>query len=383
MGLFPEASGSVTMNHSMASMMVYLKAFMIALLVLWAAGCHSNPSSQEGPITPKFVYRDPFNWPISTPAAQRLDTVRVAAGMQEVKRNTFILAFLVVRNDSLILEYYNGYLKENDFEIHSETKSFTSALVGIAIDKGIIHSAQDKILGFFPDLDTIGLDPRKRDWTIEQFLTMRSGLDWDEGADHSSIYTDKVNWLLATLKIPLAYAPGERFIYTTPNANLLSGILTRTSGMSTYDFAEQNLFKLLNIAVRDWLTDPQGIYAGGSGSRFTPRDLARFGQLYLRNGMIDGKQIVSKGWIQQTLIPRNQQPLIWADFTAVNYGYFWWNNYTAQDSVFMAGGFAGQFIFVVPAKNMVIVTIGNDNVTTDQANVNENIVIGIVKQYFL
>jgi CubicO group peptidase (beta-lactamase class C family) len=153
--------------------------------------------------------------------------------------------------------------------------------------------------------------------------------------------------------------------------------------MSTYDFAEQNLFKPLNITVHDWLTDPQGIYAGGSGSRFTPRDMARFGQLYLHNGMIDGKQIVSKSWIQQTLIPRNQLPLVWGDFTSVNYGYLWWSNYTAQDSVFMAGGFAGQFIFVVPARNMIIVTIGNDNVSTGQASINENIIIGIVKRYFL
>jgi len=152
--------------------------------------------------------------------------------------------------------------------------------------------------------------------------------------------------------------------------------------MPTYDFAEQNLFKPLNITVRDWLTDPQGIYAGGSASRFTPRDMARFGQLYLHNGVIERKKIVSKSWIQQTLIPIKQQPLSRGDFASVNHGYLWWNNYTTQDSVFMAAGLAGQFIFVVPAENMIIVTLGNDNVTTGQASVNENIVIGIVKRHF-
>jgi CubicO group peptidase (beta-lactamase class C family) len=153
--------------------------------------------------------------------------------------------------------------------------------------------------------------------------------------------------------------------------------------MSTYDFAEKVLFQPLKISVRDWLTDPQGIYSGGSSSRFTPRDLARLGQLYLHNGMIDGRQIVSKGWVQQSLISRNQQNLIWGDFTSTNYGYLWWNNYSSTDSVFMAAGFAGQFIFVIPTKNMIIVTTGNDNVTTDQANINEIIIIGIVKRYFL
>lgn len=345
-------------------------------------GCDNNPSSQTT-FTSNFTYREPYAWPISTPAAQGLDTVRVSSGLQEIRKNPFIFSFLVVRNDSLVLEYYNGYLKENDFDLHSATKSITSALVGIAIDHGLIRSVQDKVLNFFPGFDTTNIDPRKRGWTIEHFLTMRSGIDWDEGIDHSSIFKDNVNWIYATLSLPLRYAPGESFIYMTPNANVLSAIVTHASGMSTYDFAEQNLFQPLRIAVRDWVTDPQGIYAGGSGSRYTPRDLARIGQLYLHNGVLDGKQVLSKEWIQKSIIPRNQQPFVQGDLSSVNYGYMWWTNFSAQDSVFYAGGFAGQFIFVVPAKNMVIVTIGNDNVTTNQATVNENLIINIVKQYFL
>jgi CubicO group peptidase (beta-lactamase class C family) len=356
-----------------------LSLFLIAVV----PGCQSNPASGGNTSASKFVYRDPYAWPVSSGAVQGFDSARVSAGVQEIAKNSFIFSFLVVKNDSLVLEYYNGFLKNNDFEIHSATKSVTSTLIGIAIDRGLIRSVQEKVLSFFPDLDTAGLDPRKRDWTIEQFLTMRSGFDWDETADHTSLFTSSVNWLHTALKLPLRYAPGERFLYATPNSNVLSGILTRSSGMSTYEFAEKYLLEPLRISVRDWLTDPQGIYAGGSGSRYTARDLARLGQLYLKNGMVDGKQIVSKAWIQQTLVPRNQQPLVWGDFTSVNYGYQWWNNYSAQDSLFMAAGFAGQFVFVVPARNMVIVVTGNDNVTTTQAGINEIVVIGIVKRYFL
>lgn len=298
-------------------------------------------------------------------------------------RNTsFLWSFLVVRNDSLILEYYSTYQKENDFDIHSAAKSFTSALVGIAIDKGIIKSVQDKILSFFPDYDTTGIDPRKRDWTIEQFLTMRSGFDWDEAADHSSLYTDNVNWIYTSLGLPLKYAPGERFVYATPNVNLLSGIITRASGMSTYQFAEKYLFTPLRISVRSWVQDPQGVFTGGAGMSFTPRDLARLGQLYLHNGVCDGVQVVSRQWVQQTLIPRNQTNTTWGDLPSVNYGYLWWNNYQPPDSIFMAAGFAGQFVFVVPSKNMVIVTIGNDNYPIDQASANETVIIGIAKKYF-
>ncbi len=359
------------------------KISFLLILAFSAFGCQGNPASDGSTTNSKFTYRDPYAWPVSTPAAQGLDQAKVSAAVQEIGKNPFIYSFLVVHSDSLVLEYYNGYLKGNDFDIHSATKSLTSALIGIAIDQGLIRSVQDKILGFFPDLDTSNLDPRKRDWTIEQFLTMRSGIDWDETADHTSTFTPSVNWMSTALKLPLEYSPGDRFVYTTPNANVLSGIVTRVSGMSTYDFAEKVLFQPLKISVRDWLTDPQGIYSGGSSSRFTPRDLARLGQLYLHNGMIDGRQIVSKGWVQQSLISRNQQNLIWGDFTSTNYGYLWWNNYSSTDSVFMAAGFAGQFIFVIPTKNMIIVTTGNDNVTTDQANINEIIIIGIVKRYFL
>ena len=368
----------------MAPTIRWLTLPLVLFLVLSVlAGCKESSTSAETPSVPTFTHRDPYSWPISTPAAQGLDTARVSAGIDEIGKSPFILSFLLVRNDLLVLEHYNGYLKENDFQIHSATKSVMSALVGIAVDRGIIRSTQEKILSYFPDLDTSGIDPRKRDWTIEHFLTMRSGLDWEETADHSSIFTEKVNWLHTALRLPLKYAPGERFTYTTPNANVLSGILTRVSGMSTYEFAEKYLFQPLGISVRDWLTDPQGVFAGGTGSRFSPRDLARFGQLYLHNGLIDGKQIVSRAWIQQSLIPRNQQPLVWGDFASVNYGFLWWNNYSSQDSLFMASGFAGQFIIVVPAKNMVIVTIGEDNVSATQADVNERKVIGIVRKYFL
>jgi CubicO group peptidase (beta-lactamase class C family) len=151
--------------------------------------------------------------------------------------------------------------------------------------------------------------------------------------------------------------------------------------MSTYDFAERYLFTPLKISVRAWLTDPQGVYAGGTGMMFTPRDLARLGQLYLHNGNIDGTQIISRQWIQQTLISRNPSNRTWGDLQSVNYGYLWWNNYDSRDSLFMAAGFAGQFVFVIPAKNMVIVTIGDDNLSTDQASINEGVMIGILNKY--
>lgn len=361
----------------------YFRLSALVILTGAVSGCHSNSASPDISSQSPFTYRDPYPWPAASPSSQGLDSVRVNAALQEVRSRSFFWSLIVIKNDTLVVEYYKSPLnKDNDYEIHSAAKSFTSTLLGIAIDQGKIVSSQDKVLSFFPDLDTAGIDPRKRSWTLEHFLTMQSGIDWDETADHSAIFPDNVNWMYTALKLPLRANPGERFIYTTPNVNVLSGLLTRTTGMPTYDFAEKNLFTPLKISVRAWLKDPQGIYIGGTGMMFTPRDLARLGQLYLHNGSVDGKQIISRQWIQQTLAPRLSANRTWGDLKSVNYGYLWWNNYDSRDSLCMAAGFAGQFIFVVPAKNMVIVTIGDDNVTTDQASLNENILIGILRTYF-
>jgi CubicO group peptidase (beta-lactamase class C family) len=362
---------------------MWMKLAPVIVLAAVLGGCHDNPAASNIAASPQFTYRPPFDWPLSNPRSQGMDTLRVAAGLSQVKVNPFMSSFLVVRNDSLVIEYYNGLQKENDFDIHSASKSFISALVGIAIDRGFLGSTQDRILSYFPGLDTAGIDSRKQGWTVEQFLTMRSGIDWVETDDHTSLFTDNVDWLNTALELPLKYSPGERFVYTSPNVNVLSAIIARAAGMSTYEFAERYLFTPLNISVRDWARDPQDVFLGGTGMRFRPRDLARFGQLYLHNGLLDGKQIVPRDWIQESLVPRNQQESTWGAFSAVNYGYLWWNNYDAQDSVFMAAGYAGQFIFVVPAQNMVIVTIGYDDVTTAQADAHETTIIEIVKQYFL
>jgi CubicO group peptidase (beta-lactamase class C family) len=353
------------------------------ILALTGVGCNTNPVTEGNPAFPPFVYRNPYPWPISTPASQGMDTAKVSALLREIRTQTFLFSFLAVCNDSLVIEYYRAFVKETDFLIYSAAKSFTSALVGIAIDRGFIPSEEANVLGYFPDFDTTKIDTRKRGWTIEHFLTMKSGIDWNEAADHSTQFPNNSNWMNTILHLPLRYPPGVSFIYTTPNVHVLSGILTRASGMSTYDFAEKYLFTPLNISVQYWGTDPQGIYIGGTEMAFTPRDLARFGQLYLHDGLVDGRQIISSRWIRQTLIPRNESNSTWGALQSVNYGYLWWNNYDSRDSLFMAVGFAGQFIIVLPARNMVIVTTGNGNVTTSQASLNEDTILGIVARYFL
>ncbi len=361
----------------------------IAILLLWVSavvtGCGLNEvGGGGGGVSSGLAYRAPYAWPLSTPAAQGMDSARTLGGLRQIWSSEFLTSFLIVRNDKLVLEYYApGIVPENDFNVQGISGNFISALVGIALDNRSLPSVNEQVLDFFPSFDTTHLDARKRLWTIEHLLTMRSGMDWNENTTHSSLFTSGNNWINVDLGLPLQSAPGDTFIYTLPNANILAAILNRVSGSSIYEFAESNLFERLNIAVRSWAADPQGIYLGGGDMRFTPRDLARFGQLYLHNGLIDGRQIIPRSWIQQSLAPRNKESAVKGDFKSLNFGYLWWTNADGGDSLFFASGYGGQMILVSPSRSMIIVVIADDMVGIQQAGMNEEAVIAIIRNYFL
>lgn len=331
-----------------------------------------------------WVFRPPYAWPTSTPVAQGMDTAATSLALQELRSSPWVLSYLVVRNDSLVVEYYrNGLTELNDYDLYSASKSINSALIGLAIHRGFIRSVNDKVLDYFPDFDTTNLDPRKRLWTIEHFLTMRAGFDWVEQTDHSSQFPPGSNWVHAALGLPLKNNPGEAFTYASPCSNILSALLAAAAKQSTYDFAEEQLFTPLKISVRYWYQDPQKVYAGGAGMVFTPRDMARFGQLYLHEGMIEGKEILPRSWILQTITPHNTTPYQWGSFQNVNYGYEWWTNFDGPDSVYFAAGYGGQFIFIVPSRNMVIVSGTDASTSIQEASRNEAALIILTERYFL
>ena len=353
----------------------------VALLLLGVFASCSDESSPTDSDPSPFVQRTPYDWPQSTPAAQNLDTILIASAIQSVKASPFIYSFLIVRNGSLVVEEYRtGFSQFNDFEIRSVTKSFVSALAGIALKQGLLDSVGQRLLSFFPEYRSAGLDARKEDISVEHLLTMRAGFDYVEGSDYSHLYLPNGDWLKTTIDLPLKADPGSQFIYASPVTHLLSGVLTRVSGSSTAAIAEQFLFGPLKISPRLWDRDPQGIYLGGTGMNFTPRDLARFGYLYANQGMVDGTMILPASWIQESLVARNAQDVSWGDFGAVNYGYQWWTNFGVPDSLYMAAGYGGQFLVVIPRAQMVVVTTADPNVSPGKANDQELTVIRILSQ---
>ncbi|MDY7075420.1 MAG: serine hydrolase [Chloroflexota bacterium] len=262
---------------------------------------------------------------------------------------------LVVRNGYTVVEaYYPPYGPNTRHGTASVGKSFTGALVGIAIREGYIEGVDQKVADFFPEHSDWQDDPLKQAMTIEHLLTMTSGLDWPEtSASYSSssnIMNQMMNsadWVQFVLNRSMVAAPGTTFNYSSGVSHLLSAIIEEASGMRTISFAREYLFEPLGISRVSWMTDLRGTAFGAGGLRITPRDLAKFGQLYLQGGIWGGKQAVPAEWVEASVAPQ-----VSAHGAASYYGYQWW---VRGNGIYAAHGYRGKRIFVVPDLEMVVV----------------------------
>jgi CubicO group peptidase (beta-lactamase class C family) len=316
-------------------------------------------------------------WQVSTPAEQGMNDslLNVVDGKILAGDYKDIHSLLVIKNDNIVFErYYSGHTQDELTQIFSATKSVTSALIGIAIQRGKIKSLDEKLLSFFPEYSNVeNLDAWKKEITLKDVLTMSAGFEWDEykfpldSPDNPvSILAKSPDWIQYMLDRKMANEPGTVFNYTTGNAILLSGILKNTTGMTAEQFAKENLFNYLGITDYRWQTGPNDITNTGWGLFLKPRDMAKFGLLYLHNGVWDGRQIISKGWVDSSTTS-------WIN-VALNfsYGLQWWNMAVIRsvaidghlpprfNEIMFCWGYGGQFIFVIPMYNLVVVsTAGN------------------------
>ena len=211
-------------------------------------------------------------------------------------------SILIVRNGVLVTEwYFNDGGRDIAYHIHSSSKSFMSALIGIAHEKGYIPNLDRKMMDYFPEYEYLNLEPWKYNITIRHLLQMKAGLQFDDSAEAWLEYAGSSNWVKYALELPKNHDPGDDWYYSTAQTNLLSVILTKATGMSSKQFADRYLFDPLGIEIAYWSQDPQGYYTGGHEMYFTPRDMARFGLLYLNNGTIDEQEIVPKEWVLDSI----------------------------------------------------------------------------------
>jgi CubicO group peptidase (beta-lactamase class C family) len=289
-----------------------------------------------------------------------LDSSRFGLLKARILDGTFkdIDSIIVVKHGKILIEeYFNGATPNTLHDMRSAGKSFTSALVGIAIDKGLINGVNDRLLSYFPEIERSNdWDLRKDDITLKHVLSMSFGLA-EPGEypawENSAWYT--AHWINDVLYQPIEYEPGSRFDYDSAAPALFGPIIEQVSGMSVGQFSENFLFGPMGIYDYRWFTLPNGKDYTGGGFRMRPRDMAKFGQLYLQKGMWNGEQLISKEWVEES----TRAHLVANAQLDQHYGYYWWRETFPIDTrwieSYFASGNGGNKIYVFPTEDLVVV----------------------------
>lgn len=328
-------------------------------------------------------------WVESTPAEQGMNPELLAQLRQRLETSLpHVRSVLVVRNDRLVFEYYGQGLGRDDLHlVNSVTKSVTSALVGIALREKLIASLDQKISTWLPEAMAPDVDPKLRNITLQHLLTMTAGFDWNEQASDSCLFSrtagcerfsengDPLNF---ALRRPLASEPGTVFGYDSYSSHLLSVILSRATGMSAAKFAEKHLAPALGVTRYRWVADPQGHSRGGFGLQVTARDMAKLGTLYLRGGRWEDQQLIPAEFVEASVRKQTSGGWPWPSWS--HYGYQWWV-LPAQNgpATYAANGFGGQYIYVVPSSDVVVVITSNPREPRDTSAVLRDYILPAIR----
>ena len=270
-------------------------------------------------------------------------------------------SLLVIWRGQPIGDYHRAGVRPGSLaNVKSASKSVISTLVGIAIERRLIPTVDQPIATYFPELAK-DPDTRKRSITIEDLLTMRSGLKSTSGANYGG-WVKSANWVRFALQQPIVSEPGTAMEYSTGSSHLLSAILTKVSRKSTLQFAQETLATPLGFRLASWPRDPQGIYFGGNEMLLTPKQMAAIGELYLNRGLFKGRQIVPAAWVDTSCVPRTTS--VWDGDR--HYGYGWWIQAFGRHTACFAWGYGGQYIFVFRDLNLVVVATSSTTVSEER-----------------
>jgi CubicO group peptidase (beta-lactamase class C family) len=356
---------------------IYLITIIIALGIIF--GCEKNPEEVDS---------KQYIWDISTPETHSMDHEILDSAFMQAGLTGFIDGILVIRNGSIVAEeYYNEYDAFTPHNIMSVSKSFLSAITGLALHQGYIDNLNQKMLNYFPEYIYPGMDPRKNDISILHLLTMRMGIRGESEDDYRVYWETYIsdNWIKKTIESPLISNPGEKMRYNTFQTHLLSAIITKATQKSIWDFATESLFDPMKIDIDFWEQDPQGYYFGGNAMYFTAREMALLGYLYLNNGRLNGIQIIPVEWAILTMSPSTNfdHPNQWGAFENYNYAYLWWLGQINGHDLFMGYGHGGQFVVVFPQLDLIVVSIARYEVDPDTATVQEWAIFDIIATHIL
>ena len=313
----------------------------------------ASASQMSEPPTPEPKPSVDNSWKPDTPENHNMNP-ETFAQLHEALSGSTVYAMVTAKDGVLIDEYYqDGYDETNAFALHSCSKSFTSALVGIALEQGLIDNIDQPLSDYLPQVLELA-DTDKQKITLRHLLTHTTGLEWYEwggGQSNWREFRSAPNWVDYILGQRLVTQPGERFNYGTGATHLMAAALEQAVGTDALTFGKEHLFEPLGMDSVQWGTDPQGIIDGGNGIIMTARDAARFGQLYLNGGVWNGKQLISAEWLEQSTSVQNAGP----GGSTGKYGLSWWVRPFGDYDTYYAFGAWGQYIFVVPELNLVTV----------------------------
>ncbi len=339
-----------TNKYLKIGLLAFLSIVLIGLVVVgWRANWSFGKGSVSGP-----DYWPTDGWRVSTPEEQGIDSARLAEGLLAIReQNIMVHSLLIIRHGYSVLDAtFYPYDGQAVHDVASVTKSVMTTLIGIAADQGKLD-LDDKLVTFFPGRSIANSDDRKNQITVRHLASMSSGLDCTAAEDEKTLQEmlGSPDYVQFVLDRAIIYTPGEQFTYCSPAIHLLSPILQQASGQSPLDFARQYLFAPLGIHEAMWTKDPQGYYDGWGDLSLLPADMAKIGFLFLHEGKWDGKQIVSSQWVDEASTAKVQTP------DGNGYGFGWWMD-PAVEGAYRADGRGGQYIFILPEWDMVLVTTG-------------------------
>lgn len=337
---------------------------ILILILPMLAGC--GPSTEDLEAV-DYTPLPGDDWEVSTTAEQGIDPKLVAELYYKADELETIKGLLVVKNGKLIAEgYFNGGSVDEMFDRASATKSFTSALVGIALDQGCLSSVDQKMIDFFPEFAGELDDPRKEQITIQDLLQMRGGYpDEEYTPPYMEILYFSDNWhhIPHLVDFPLTSEPGTEFAYSNLTSHLLGVIVTRACDTDLQSFAQQHLFSPINAEVGDWYPDADDYRLGSMGIFVKARDMAKFGSLFLHGGEYQGDQVISANWVMESLqrysegIKRGGETSSkYGSFRDLGYGYQWWSAKVGNHNFNYAVGHGGNYIILLDDLDMIIIT---------------------------
>lgn len=361
-----------------------LAVIALTLVASCGGGGGGNP---VGTVSPPYEYSIPAEtgdgWQVASLANQGMDEELITTMMQGIYDGSFegIDAIAIARNDKLVLaeqirtttgqfDDWTGNTDPRRHILHSTSKSFTSALIGIAIDQGSIASTDVPFYDMFNYGAYDNWDPRKAEMTLEDALTMRLGLEWDEWAlpysdpnnDLRALQDNNTDWSKALLDLPMTSDPGTVYTYNTAATIAIGQALENATGIPMADYANQYLFYPMQITEALWARSPTGLPIGGSGLYLSIRNMLKLGQLFINDGVWNDEQLISPSWITDSVNPRVDISS-WSRYFD-GYGFQWWlGDFDHQGQpveAWVTAGYGGQYSFCFPELDLVIAFSGHN-----------------------